>query len=880
MHTSEVQYLNSLGGLLILIRSELLKTLISIIPFCMRKLYCLAILSLFIFSDSYSQSNSGDSTTAAAGPQYKRSGWHNFLWGKNYRTVWSTPVTLKKFFFDKEAGGLKIDELGGGHQTKSLHLEIEDGKKYTLRSVDKTLGKVLPEEFLGTWIEDLVNDEVSMSNPYGALTVPPMAKASDVYHTHPEIMYLPDQPELDTFKNLPNEVYLFEKRVKGNWENADNLGNFPEYYGTYEVIDKLKNETEYRIDQRRYLRSRLFDMVVGDWDRHEDQWEWGERKQGNWKMLVPVPQDRDQIYSTHDGLLLSLAIGASGLGYFQPYKKDFKKVEIFNYEERGTDRLFTNQLSRADWQSIADTLKATLTDEVIEKGMHQLPPEIFAISGLKLAEIVKARRDQIPGFAMQYYDFLAKEVEVIGTKGTEYFDISPQNDGKLLVQLFNKTKDDKKKSFPFYERTFDPAETKEVRLYGIGDKDVFTVNNNQQSDIRVRLIGGEAKDSFLLQNARLKTFVYDDNKNIIEKTGSAKLRLNNDSAVHAYEFRNFQYDKKGIKPTLFYSDADRFYVGLGYGWTHHKWRKKPFAFKQTVGINYSISQSALSFFYKGLFPEAIGKLDLSLAGMYDLVRWTNFYGFGNETILTTKDRNYNRMRSKELLGSIGLEKKLKHNKFTLMGFFNTVEIINDEDRFTAKILAPADSTVFNQNRFAGATFLYQLSLLNNDAVPTAGVKVTASASFTQNLEAKNNFMKYIGNVQVYIPLFSPFSLAITSGVATVTGDPLFYQYPEIGGGMNLRGFQRQRFYGKTAFFNSNELRFLPKIKSYLMNGHLGLLAFVDDGRVWVPGEDSNTWHVGYGGGVLIAPFDKVLADITYGISKEDRLIQFRFNLTL
>ncbi|MDQ6762912.1 MAG: hypothetical protein M3015_09845, partial [Bacteroidota bacterium] len=108
----------------------------------------------------------------------------------------------------------------------------------------------------------------------------------------------------------------------------------------------------------------------------------------------------------------------------------------------------------------------------------------------------------------------------------------------------------------------------------------------------------------------------------------------------------------------------------------------------------------------------------------------------------------------------------------------------------------------------------------------------------------------------------------------------FYQYPEIGGGMDLRGFQRQRFYGKTAFWNSNELRFITNLRTYLLNGKAGLLAFVDDGRVWQPQEKSDTWHVGYGGGILLAPFNKILFDVTYGISNEDKVLQLRLNVSL
>jgi outer membrane translocation and assembly module TamA len=60
-----------------------------------------------------------------------------------------------------------------------------------------------------------------------------------------------------------------------------------------------------------------------------------------------------------------------------------------------------------------------------------------------------------------------------------------------------------------------------------------------------------------------------------------------------------------------------------------------------------------------------------------------------------------------------------------------------------------------------------------------------------------------------------------------------------------------------------------------MNGKIGLVAFIDDGRVWLPDENSNKWHVGYGGGLLIAPFNFAFFDVTYGISKESTPIQIR-----
>jgi hypothetical protein len=29
-------------------------------------------------------------------------------------------------------------------------------------------------------------------------------------------------------------------------------------------------------DEDEYIKARLFDMLIGDWDRHYDQWRWAE----------------------------------------------------------------------------------------------------------------------------------------------------------------------------------------------------------------------------------------------------------------------------------------------------------------------------------------------------------------------------------------------------------------------------------------------------------------------------------------------------------------------------------------------------------------------------------------------------------------------------
>jgi hemolysin activation/secretion protein len=171
--------------------------------------------------------------------------------------------------------------------------------------------------------------------------------------------------------------------------------------------------------------------------------------------------------------------------------------------------------------------------------------------------------------------------------------------------------------------------------------------------------------------------------------------------------------------------------------------------------------------------------------------------------------------------------------------------------------------------------------VNDSIVPTKGFAFFGNVSYNHNFgESSKSFARFMGDLYLYVPLISKFSLAIRTGAATVTGNPEFYQYIPIGGGQTLRGYRRQRFWGKTAFYNSNSLRFVSDVKSYVYNGKAGLVAFFDNGRVWMPSQKSDKLHTGYGAGVLLAPFNKISAEITYSISKEARLIQLRISKPL
>ncbi len=855
--------------------------------YMMRNIYIIQIFFLFfavlILQHANAQTKPADTTNkykiVVAGPQYKSSSFHQWLWGSNYRKEWTTPVTVPVILLDSAKGGLTAYKAGGGHQTKSLHIKTKDEKEYALRSVDKTLAKVIPQDFQHTFIENIVNDEVSMSHPYAAASVPLMAEKANIYHTYPQYVFLPEQAALDTFnKKYGNKLYLFEQRLDGDWHEADNLGNFKKFINTEELLKKIYEDNDVKVDQRAFARARLFDMFIGDWDRHEDQWGWGEAEAGNKKRYEPVPQDRDQAYSKHNGVLLNFVMSAGGLNYMQPFDNNLRDVRTFNYEERNLDRFFTNQMTLSDWQNIAKQLQQSLTDDVIETALKQLPPEIFPISGNDIILKLKARRSHLEEYAATYYLFLAKEVEIVGSKQREHFEIKRLNDNETSINLY-KIENDKINDTAFYSRIFKATETEEVRLYGLSGEDSYTIDGNADSEIKIRIIGGNDKDSVTNNSSgeKRKVHVYDDANNFFKTGSQTKLHLSNDTSVHTFRYAGFLYDKKGIKPSVFYSNEDRIYVGLGYQWLHHKWRKEPFASKQLFDVHYSLSEKAFSVTYLALFPQLIGKWDFALKANYDAVRWTHFFGLGNETQFTINDINFYTTRTEEWIFNPGVIRRFGKNTINFSGFFQNVKVIQDTARFINKTFGQTNQKIFKSTNFAGAQLGYNFHTLNDSIVPTKGFIFSANAIGVRNLtEGAKSFVKYTGNMQLYVPLISKFSFVIRTGAATIQGRPEFYQYASIGG-PTLRGYRRDRFWGKTVFYNTNDLRFISTVRTHIFNGKAGVLAFFDDGRVWMPGENSNTWHTGYGGGIILSPFNKILADVTYGISNEEKLIQIRIS---
>jgi hypothetical protein len=829
-----------------------------------------------------------DSITIAISPVYDSvSKAHRFFFGESYRKLWATPVRLRIIDLQKEKGGLKILKLGGGNQTRSLQLQDASGAEWALRTVQKYPERGLPENLRATIAKDIVQDQIATNHPFASLIVPPLAEVLNIPHAHPEIVYVGDDPGLKEYrKDFANAVYLLEERSPIGREESDN---------TFKVERNLEEDNDHQVDQQLLLRARLLDFIIGDWDRHEDNWRWlkEEDEKGD-KTYIPVPKDRDKVFYSTSGLLPWVLSHQWLKANLQPYQAEIRAIDQYNYNQQNFDRYFLNSLSEKEWREEIRFVQEKISNALLRQAMYKIPAHIFAKGGEETLSIMIARKDNLGTSAMDYYRFLAATVEITASAKKEYFEIRHQKDGNVEVTISN-IKKDGSQGRKLYHRTFDQTLTKEIRLYGMAGEDIFDVQGRSKAAITLRLVGGDDKDTFKVSpelNARAKTYVYDrlDQDNDLPASSIAKLRLSKDTAVNQHKF-NYIYDQFGPLFHLNYSVDRGIQPGVGLIMQKQGFRKYPYASKQEFWMDYSTGRKAFILSYNGDFKKVTGdynlKINAQLLGPHNL---SNFFGLGNETAFIQDDIegpdeeeeiergiSYYRNRYDYFSSDFQLYKKLA--KWTigagLTTEFYTSSRSANEERFLRDFdLTNPGEAVFKDQFYTGIVSEINYDSRDNIAIPKKGLYWNTRISGSQQLNG--DYDRY-GKLQTeFRAYFNPgnrgFVIANRIGGGTTFGKPEFFQLMQLGGVHNLRGYHTNRFTGRTMAYESLDLRMkLFDFNSYVVPGSLGLLAFNDAGRVWYPGQSSDKWHYAYGGGIYIVPAELILIQAAVGISKESTM---------
>jgi hypothetical protein len=824
---------------------------------------------------------------------------YRWFWGEHYRDIYGTGLEVPVVTLDTLMGGFTIDRKGGGHQSRALRLLDKDGKNFALRGVKKSAVRFLQsvvftdiyieEDFKETTTEDVLFDFYTSSHPYATLIIGDLSDAIGVYHTNPTLIYVPKHKALGNYNDeFGDELYIIEERPDDDFINVESFGKPDAIESTDDVIKKLRKDEKYQIDEAAYIKARLFDMLIGDWDRHLDQWRWSRFDiSDDEKIYRPIPRDRDQAFSNYDGALLDIMkVLIAPVKQFQEYSGELKNIEWINSAGIKMDRNFTQNSSKEVWVEQAKLIQENLTDEVIEKAFNKLPNEVRNETSEGIKEKLKKRRETMEDIASRYYDYLTKLVIITGTDKDDHFDIT-RSDGKTKISV-SRIKGDKILP-PYKERTLSAKETKEIWIYGLDDDDRFSVKGKGSKPIFTRIVGGQNNDIYDIEDGRsVKVFEHNSKPNTIVKRGGATFRFKDIYSNNTYDFDKYIQKVNNILPSIGYNPDDGMRLGITDTYLVKGFKKYPYHRKHIVRVGYYFATRGFAFQYDGEFANTFGKWNVIAGGRFASENFTqNFFGFGNDTANEdeTKGSDFNRVKTGILSGKIGVVKTgYIGSRVALTVGVEKVEVDQTQGRFISEEFASTPE-VFDDKVFGNVEGIYSYSSSDNGAYPTRGMVFSLTSGIKTNLdETTRTFGYIIPSLEFFNAVSKNRKLVLhtkAQGHFNIGNSYEFYQAANLGADTGLRGFREQRFSGESALAFGTDLRYnLLKFKTGLLPFNLGVFGGFDFGRVWVDDENSNTWHTDFGGGVLISAVDAITGQVSFFRSDEGTRVSFGLGLSL
>lgn len=821
---------------------------------------------------------------------------YNAFVGEHYRTYYYKDFTYPIVNLDTLYGGLKPVKLGGGNQSVSLRLEDEYGKEYVMRRMSKSATQFIQvnlfQEYYvrnslkNTISENFVKDFYTTAYPFAPLVVSKLSENSGVYYSKPIILYVPKQNGLLSYnEKLGDNLYLFEERMSKESKGRVYFGNSDDIVSTDEVLENISHDEKYKINTDLYIRSRLFDMWLGDWDRHADQFRWATIKKSEDEIIYePIPRDRDQAFSNFDGIFTqTITTLIPALRKFQTFGNDIKNVTAFNSNAISNDIIILNQTNLKQWIEQATELEKSLNNETIEQIFNDLPLGIQDNTSNEIKEKLLQRKKHLIKWATEYYKFLNENVIIKGTNKDDLFEINRLKDGRTEVKI-TRRKNELDANDRIFQKTFDPKITKEIWLYGLNDDDRFEVKGNNKSKIKVLLIGGQNTDTYAIDNSHnIKIYEYKLSECLFEGEKVSN-KMTDDYDLNHYDYKKRKQNVRQILPYVAYNPDDGFILGGLAQFTKLGYELNPFTQKHSVGARYFSATNGFEISYTGEFARIFGKSNFKIETRYTTPAFAqNFFGLGNETenLEDELDIEYYRTRLEQFnfkpsivrRGRLGSELELSIP-------FDYIKPNDNENRYVEQNLTNEE---LESKQFLGVETTYLFANKNNNSFPTLGIEFSILAGWKINVEtSKQNFAYLSSAFQLDYPILKDDKLTLSSiwEVNLISNQNFeFYQSANIGGKNGLRGFRNERFSGQTSYYQNTDLRLnITDFNAGILPAKFGVFAGFDYGRVWLKNEDSNKWHTAFGGGLFVNASGLLTFQTSYFSSVEGG--QFIFGLGL
>ena len=796
------------------------------------------------------------SVVLAPGPQYRRSAFAERILGQHYRELWATPIHFRVLDLKRFGGGLTPVSAHAGSQTRSLRFKSGDGRTYQFRSIVKNPLTQLAPELQNSVAAWALLDAASSSHPVSLLVASALLEAAGVLHVEPTLVILPDDPALGEYRSeFAGKFGVIEEHPDDKADAADVFAGARMVLNPTHMFERLDRDPEDRVDARAFLVARLMDMLMGDRDRHRDQFRWALIDSLGRTRWQPISRDHDEAFVKLDGPILNQAAF-----YFPPlitFTDEYPPFDRLNWHAREIDRRFLVELDRHAWNSVATALQATLTDSVIDAAVRHLPPEMYAVDGAAMARTLKVRRDHLTAEALGYYAFLAEQVEIHATNAPEVAEVIRVDDHHVDISIARLGHE----AHPYFHREFDDTVTKEIRVMLWGGDDRVVVRGAGDPGIVLRIVGGQGDDELLDSTRTGHVAFYDDagRNTVTLRNGSTLNTKHHDEWIGSdssrYPPRDWGAWTRPM-PWLGGGTDAGLVIGAGFIRTSYGFRKAPYASEVTARAGYATGTAA-----------GAAELTANVRRENDSQYWTlrllatgmetpRYYGLGNESSRIGSSE-YHRASRQLYDAEPAAVWPVGKGLIIVAGPFASYSRTSQN---AGRFIGSLRDTLYGARNFGevGGRLGFTMDSRDDPTAPRHGSFLGGEGRIRPAIwDVERPYGSVEGRAETYLTAMIPLrpTLALRGSGMKVWGDFPYFDAAFLGGPSSLGGYYQRRFAGDASVSGSAQLRlsliqsrgFLPAIWGVFGNG--------DAGRVYVNGQSPGGWHTGLGGGVWASLLD-------------------------
>jgi hypothetical protein len=825
---------------------------------------------IFIFlhvAESQILTTSRDSIERAANPNLQASGFHRFLFGSEWRDAWSTPLHGEILKADSTLVDMGIisptPRTHNGTISRSYLCKGKDGQAYSFTPLIQDSASSLPAELAALLPRKIVDDQIGTLNPFAPIIASEIQRAVGLPYRETQLVSL--SAPSNSGKYHTSEIGILE----GPWclpcsSRIDSLSD--PLAETPQMLKSITSSVHHRVDELQYLKSRLVDILLGDWDRSPDQWQWFKKETSTGIVWIPVPSHHQQAFVRLNGVLPTIADMA--LPHLEDCGEKISSVENLTLTARMLDRKILISYPKQTWDSLAIWIQTHVSDSVIMKAISHPSVSFSQEDKISLIRMLQSRRLKLLKGAEEFYKLSSAFVEICLSDNADRVDI--RRIGRHMVSLAYSDRLDTLHK-PLYQRLFHDDYTKEIRILLLDGDDVALLEGEENSTIKIIIDGGDGTNELVDKSksrslfasmglfAASETIFYDHNPASRLRTGGTtnvvreQQNLSSEKSKTQKTFVQRDWGSEwSFSPWLDINPDDGLFIGGGPSYTQYAYRMDPYAEQLGIRAGLATRTGRYRLDATGEFRDLFRGIRVFIQLHASQLDLASFYGLGNETSYSQSldDAGFYKVDQQQLFIHTALDFPLSTRLF--ISFSGKLKLIDNNPQPNTLLYQLFLPYYRNTLTFLSVSGKLQYDTRDNKSAAQEGKYLAAECTYAPAvIDLNSNFIRLRLDARAFFTLAqrSFLVLALRCKAENIWGEHPFFESAFLGGNESLRGFERQRFAGDASVLGGMELRGRVAKIPFLVPLWIGVSGFAETGRVFHTSEESQRWHTVVGGGL-------------------------------